>query len=111
MAEYIEREEALKILEDMRLDYENNDCPVHALCEDYVDALETAEDKLNTLIAADVRPERHGRWVFREIATDDGTCYNWCCNQCDCSCSLLDEGIEPDFCPNCGAMMDGKDGN
>lgn len=96
MTEYIEREEALKILENMRLDYENNDCPVHALCEDYMDALETAEDKLNTLIAANVRPERHGRW----IKDSGGTI---ACSECGEEHEW--ETYRASYCDTCGAKM------
>lgn len=101
MTEYIEREEALKILENMRLDYENSDDPIHTLCEDYVDALETAENKLNMLIAADVRPERHGHWITRH----DGLPF---CSECDYS-GLGYIAVDLDYCPKCGAKMDGKD--
>ena len=99
MAEYIERKKVLKILEDMRMDYENSDDPIHTLCEDYADALETAENKLNMLIAADVRPERHGEWKINP----DG--YYPYCSECG---KEPKNGVMSKFCPNCGAKMDGR---
>lgn len=105
MTEYIEREEALKILENMRLDYENNDCPVHALCEDYMDALETAEDKLNTLIAANVRPERHGEWILDD---SDEYANHFHCSRCGFekdTCNEIYVEPPPPYCEHCGAKM------
>ena len=44
--------------------------------------------------AADVAPVRHGRWL------EDGTC-----SKCRCDIPVM----EDKYCPNCGAMMDGKE--
>lgn len=115
MDEYIEREKVLKILEDMRMDYENSDDPIHTLCEDYADALETAENKLNMLIAADVRPERHSHWhgyescVFMGRYGKDGEPIfqdrkTFMCVKCG-----RNTIIKETFCPSCGAKMDRKD--
>ncbi len=56
--------------------------------------------------AADVVPVRHGRWI--KPVPGDGENY----------CSVCKAGqpwfygygyFEPDYCPNCGARMDGKE--
>ena len=51
---------------------------------------------------ADVAPVRHGRWIEREKYTF-GTMYD--CSICDNR--ILDNGHSWNYCPNCGAKMDG----
>lgn len=54
--------------------------------------------------AADVVPVRHGRWVHP--APGDGEPY---CSVCRAEADYFYGygSFEPDFCPNCGARMDG----
>lgn len=105
MAEYIEREEVLELMGSMSRDIE--DVPENAFPKDYAegweDGLETTADKVECLFAADVRPERHGEWQER---TDGGE--GFVCSRCNGGYAVYDE---TPYCPNCGAKMDGKDGN
>lgn len=59
-------------------------------------------DKIKSIQAADVAPVRHGRWI-------DGDPYCPICGKD--KFRGLDADIwsdwKPDFCPNCGAKMDG----
>ena len=60
------------------------------------------EEKIKSVPAADVAPVQHGRWVINS----DG--YYPQCSQC------MDEpkgGVMTDYCPNCGARMDGGKGD
>ena len=92
MAEFIEREALLEALE-------NADPDVY---EDYGDGTvdwgfgrKNIQDMINGIPAADVAPVVHGHRV------DTGGFYARC-SQCD--------GVLPlcvNFCPNCGAKMDG----
>ena len=52
--------------------------------------------------AADVAPVRHGRWVEKEKYTF-GIMYD--CSLCENR--ILDNGHPWNYCPNCGAKMDG----
>lgn len=54
---------------------------------------------------ADVAPVRYGRWVPADQFGD--CCYT--CSECgfERDAYLLDVG---NYCPNCGAKMDGKEG-
>ena len=54
--------------------------------------------------AADVAPVRHGRWVEKEKYTF-GIMYD--CSLCENR--ILDNGHPWNYCPNCGAKMDGKE--
>ena len=53
---------------------------------------------LNQFPAADVAPVRHGRW----LCVDTDTEQFFLCNRCK-----KREYWESNYCPNCGAKMDG----
>ncbi len=59
--------------------------------------------RLLSIPAADVAPVRHGRWTEREKYTF-GTMYD--CSIC--GDRILDNGHSWNYCPNCGAKMDGS---
>lgn len=102
MADYMERETAIKAIEKA-------DCAVIA-----DDAESCKTDYLREIIksvpAADVAPVVHGRWEMRPtgMATDTGPEYKAYCTVCN----EPNKQYQPPFCPNCGAKMDGerKDG-
>ena len=52
----------------------------------------------------------HGRWIHTAIEDDNwgGTFHKWTCSNCDFSTGHNPNGTN--YCPNCGAKMDG-DGN
>ena len=83
MAEYIEREVAIESL------------PV---------AWDSAINALRNAPSVDVAPVVHGRWIEQEKYTF-GTMYD--CSIC--GDRILDNGHSWNYCPNCGAMMDGDD--
>ena len=138
MAEYIEREKVYECLNVISNDIE--DIPEHGLPKDYIEgwqnALETAIGMVENIPpAADVRPERRGHVVWRErhsggfrtvkclyefpdiikenniackhIAKFDNRCTvkEPYCSECG---KRLGDFIN--FCGNCGAKMDEKDG-
>ena len=81
MAEYIEREYAV----DAVVDVYYNTPDINLSCEKF----ETAIFKIP---AADVVPVRHGQWLL------DGSCS-------ECLANPLT--THKNYCPNCGAKMDG----
>lgn len=90
MDEYIERRTGVSILRAKAN---------MAVLMDAAPYFEKAAQILEKLPAADVAPVVHGHKV------DDGGFYARC-SQCD--------GVLPlcaNYCPNCGAKMDGKDGD
>ena len=85
MAEYIERETAIKAL--------MNDAP-----EQVGYSREDAADCIRYMDAADVTIVRHGKWLHRK----NGVAY---CSKCEVD-TVEDE---TNYCPNCGATMDLED--
>ena len=81
MAEYIEREAAIESL--------------HV-------AWDSAINALRNVPSADFAPVVHGRWIEQEKYTF-GTMYD--CSIC--GDRILDSGHSWNYCPNCGARMDG----
>lgn len=81
MAEYIEREAAIESL--------------HVAWDSAINALRNAPSD-------DVAPVVHGRWIEQEKYTF-GVMYD--CSIC--GDRILDNGHSWNYCPNCGARMDG----
>ena len=80
--EYIEREKLNDMIEDFCVN-------------------ETFYDALQTIPAADVAPVRHGHWINENFYTH--------CSACG-KMAIYDkygQEFESNFCPNCGAKMDG----
>ena len=96
--EYIERE-ALEVALNHRLNFlmaENDEY------DHYTSGFDEAVTRVENFPAADVAPVRHGRW----IASHDEFC----------ACSICKYPVyvgwnQTNYCPNCGAKMDGGDGN
>ena len=89
MAEYIERENAIAWFMP------------YAHAGESIDADVVISD-IKGMKAADVAPVRHGRW----IASHDEFC----------TCSICKYPVyvgwnQTNYCPNCGAKMDGGNGN
>lgn len=89
MAEYIEREAAIKEL--------MNDAP-----EQVSYSREDAADCIRYMDAADVAPVRHGRW--EEASDGDGIVCPFCRTD---FCTIIYDTEHFNYCPNCGAKLDG----
>ena len=99
MAEYIERDATVKLLRRLgSRDYRREKGSIQ-------EAIKMVSFPEYTP-SADVTPVRHGRWT-------DGDPYCPICRKD--KFRGLDADIwsdwKPDYCPNCGAKMDGGDGN
>ena len=96
MAKYIERE-ALEVELNHRLNFlmgENGEY------DHYTSGFDEAVTRVENFPSADVAPVRHGRWV--RVETD--TKQFFLCNRC-----RKREHWESNYCPRCGAKMDGGD--
>jgi len=86
MAEYIEREAAL-------------DC-LHLVC--VPQCRKYAQKEIKKIPAADVAHVRHGRWRLYSPLTDTYECDK-------CGYQVIDESFRTNYCPNCGAKMEGEE--
>lgn len=100
MTEYIERE---AISEEIRKYYYKNP-PNSSYGEGFDRGLDRAQRAILDAPAADVAPVVHGRWIDKgEYAV---------CMECRGRSGTQYDGVESiplmtQFCPNCGAKMDG----
>ena len=90
MDEYIEREAAIRAL--------MNNAP-----EQVGYSREDAADCIRYMDAADVATVRHGKWLPTTKWWQGGSAWKQCSE-----CGILHLG-KSNFCPNCGAKMDGVD--
>ena len=118
MTEYIERE---AISEEIRKYYYKNP-PNFSYGEGFDRGLDRAQRAILNAPAADVATVRHGRWIFgKDLPYSWGQIpknkYHLYCSECLEQAFNRSEDNDPDFdvdtsyCPNCGAKMDGGDGN
>lgn len=85
MAEYIDREKVKTLLERYG-------------------AEEDAMKLLDGIQAADVAPMVHAHWIPR--LDERGRTYGWNCSAPDCGAMSFCKG---NYCPQCGAKMDGEE--
>lgn len=98
MPEYIDRAAALLAITEEEKNYDFD-------TRDVLSGLYIAGSAVESAPAADVVPVRHGRWEVLEHYRDGGTAQR--CNQCK-ELMFLHRTTPKNFCPNCGAMMDGE---
>ena len=101
MAEYIERE---ALYEKAYWHGEHPD--VGNPFPDGVDAIDIKD--VDAIPSADVAPVRHGRWICKRKGYEEYECS--VCHGMDSNCSdyYADHVVtEQEYCPFCGAMMDG----
>ena len=89
MDEYIERDELLKFKVDV---YDEDGHVLYAVPTGYIVAM--PHD--------DVAPVVHGRWIMHD--DEFGL-------TCECSACHIETMGDGNYCPNCGAKMDGGAGN
>lgn len=95
MAEYIDREKALKLLESAQAwGWSNN----------------TLYDEMKDLPSADVSPVVHGKWdeipnQYMSVVGKDGS-YHGNVTSCSVCHEINPNAYKTNYCPNCGAKMD-----
>lgn len=93
MAEYIERETVMKIIDDYG-------CTHGGTLGSHSGAVDVVGSAIYKLPAADVAPVKHGHW--EEIRDAYGQLEGWMCKKCG-----REMKAKENYCPNCGAKMDG----
>lgn len=113
MAEYIEREKVIKLLND-NIGKTAVEAAVNGHSEEYfdgwTDATSSAIMGTESITAADVRPERYAKLVvFPQFSHTKQRMKKYC----KCSACGLKKEFHGDlyFCSRCGAKLDWKDGD
>ena len=98
MKEYIEREAVIERLAKVDMDtYYGFTAAVQFGVNHAIQCIKEAP-------AADVAPVRHGRWIVFDSENPES-------KECT-ACGYLFSRIHPsNYCPYCGALMDGKEGD
>ena len=95
MAEYIEREAILREIERRE----------RLMVVDKTISVDALKRFILNRPAADVAPVRHGQWII------DSAGGKIACSDCGCIYLGYNGRLTPNYCPNCGAKMDGGDGD
>lgn len=100
MAEYIKRKKVYEMLNTLG----GCDAEPESWSDGWDKAIDAAIEELDKIPAANVRSERHGHWIYQE--PDDE--FSWKPYLCS-ACGEKGGKNYTEFCPHCGAKMDGKD--
>lgn len=79
----------------------------HALIERYGEPCHSFLDVIEKMPAVDAEPVRHGRWIQVKTAPS----YHYCsyCKSIHKMTMSCNKYVLLEYCPNCGAKMDGGD--
>ena len=106
MAEYIDRQAVLDAIWPVDPENDGSDgCTVVLQNLEFTSA--DIEAVVSDIPAADVRPVVHAKWEQEKNVFDDST---WVCSACREPWTIIagtPEENNMNFCPNCGAKMDG----
>lgn len=75
----------------------------------YADGWNAAVKILKEAPAADVAEVRHGKWLLEREPNGEPYCFH--CSVCDSDFHHIGIKTAFDYCPNCGAKMDGGNNN
>lgn len=99
MVEYIERDAAIRAALSCTDSFEPIEVDI---------TVESVVSKLRKLPIADVQSVKHGEWLDLWIEDDEMTDGGFMVNQCSVCKDEMYYG-RPNYCPNCGAKMDGDE--
>ena len=99
MTEYIEKWSIVNRLIDIENEFQQYK-PFHGFEHAMYRKICEAEIAIGKTQAADVAPVRHGRWVHHIAGGKQ-------ISACWCSVCNVEHETEQNYCPNCGAKMDG----
>ena len=104
MAEYIEREALEKMLNERLAYLLDKNGPYDYFTDGYDEAVSTVEE----FLSADVAPVVHGRWDDSGRYTFPGGSTAVRCTNCGCALTESEYRLNNwNYCPVCGAKMDG----
>ena len=102
MDEYIKREAAIAYIREQSEECQKAFEKLGGESGIYADAYNDLAEDFYRIPAADVAPVVHGRWIPFHSKISGDIQY--------CSACEIGFVAKADYCPHCGAMMDGADG-
>ena len=75
------------------------------------DARNAAQSLIDIQPTVEAEPVRHGRWTEKKINGGGIWDYYFVCSECHHETPNRGYTIAPDYCPGCGAKMDGDEFN
>ena len=102
-AKYIDVKELSIILDIMK--NPDSEFATDDYIDGFSDGISAAIKELEAFPTADVAPVKHGHWVKEK----SDVLIHWHCSVCK-NCYYLEEP-NANYCPNCGAKMDGGEEN
>ena len=104
MSDYIKREDALELINKC-VSHTSPKSKVMDFHHGEINGLNWASDIIEAIPSANVTPVRHGHWVESFKVNAPPTLRSrWTCSWCG---NVQTYGAT-DYCPNCGARMDGE---
>ena len=88
-----------------------NDCPARIRCEDSIISGSCSDiDRIDNMPTVDAKPVKHGEWITSQLGKPTK---EWKCTACQGLIMLpvFVNNCYYDYCPNCGARMDLKEGD
>lgn len=105
MAEYISRKEAIAYIREQSEECQKAFEELGGESGVYADAYNDLAENFYSIPAADVAPVVHGNWIWNSLFSNEFYSV-LSCSQCE---ELIEVLINrPNYCPNCGAKMDGE---
>lgn len=101
MAEYIERETAIAYIREQSEECQKAFEELGGESGIYADAYNDLAEDFYRIPTADVAPVVHGKWIEKTFLMGTSNF----CSLCGCHYGMPHEKYN--FCPNCGARMDG----
>ena len=101
MAEYKDVEQLKKQIADFKRAVNSVEPMNSDYLTGYISALSVIEGEIAKQPTADVAPVRHGHWIYENFYTHCSVCGKM---------AIYDkygQEVESDYCPRCGAKMDG----
>lgn len=96
MTEYINREAALEF--EMEIEADPDD--IQAIST----GMSMYAEHIKSIPSADVVEQKHGKWLDATTLDNEFIC--WVCSECRHGADFVYEPYN--YCPNCGARMDGE---
>ena len=107
-AKYIDVKELSIILDTMK--NPDSEFATDDYIDGFSDGISAAIKELEAFPTADVAPVRHAKWVLIDECVNEGVyCSN--CHKKIYRAEYANQKVKSNFCPNCGAKMDGKENN